>query len=106
MANPSKAKGSRRERQIVDRLRALGALAQRVPLSGAAQGQFGGDVRFNLRGNPKVAEVKARAEGAGFKVIEKWLGGNDALFLVRDRQPPLVVLTWEFFEELVRDFCA
>jgi hypothetical protein len=46
--------------------------------------------------------VKARASGEGFKTIEKWLGENDALFLVRDRQEPMVVLPWATWERLLK----
>ena len=40
----------------------------------------------------QLAEVKARGTGDGFRTLERWLGGNDALFLWRDRAAPFVVL--------------
>ena len=52
-------------------------------------------------GPPFVSEVKARVSGAGFVTLEKWLGENDALFLIRDRAEPLVVLPWASWEPLV-----
>lgn len=69
--------------------RERGIPAERVPLSGAAGGSYAGDVVIagRLRG-----EVKARQGGAGFALIERWLGTNDVLFLRRDRTEPLVVL--------------
>jgi hypothetical protein len=102
MASRSKQKGDRRERQVVALLKGMGLPAARVPLSGAAGGDYSSDVDFSVGGRPRKAEVKARAGGTGFRLIEKWLAGNDALFLIRDGQRPLVVLPWEFFEDLVR----
>lgn len=96
-----KQKGSRREREIVERLKKVGVPAQRVPLSGAALGLFSGDVSFNVLEKGRTAEVKARANGEGWKTIKEWLGKNDALFLIEDRSEPLVVLPWAFFEELI-----
>ena len=37
----------------------------------------------------------------GFVTLESWLGENDALFLIRDRAEPLVVLPWASWERLV-----
>ena len=36
------------------------------------------------------AEVKARANGQGFAIIERWLGDNDMLFLRRDQHHAVV----------------
>ena len=97
MGKASRDKGGRVEREIVRRHLELGVHAERVPLSGAAGGRFSGDVEVYFFGPdeaPLVTEVKARGKGAGFKVIEKWLGENDVLFLRRDRADPLVVLPW------------
>ena len=76
MGKFSRDKGARGEREIVARHLALGVHAERVPLSGAC--------------------------GGGFRTIEKWLAGNAALFLRRDRQSPLVVLPWETWARLVK----
>ena len=106
MGKPSRDKGQRRERQVVALHTALGVRAERVPLSGAYRYQGnGGDVDiypWSREGPPCCAEVKARASGEGFKTIEKWLGENDALFLVRDRQEPMVVLPWATWERLLK----
>lgn len=59
-----------------------------------------GDVQ--ILGGEFVAEVKARANGEGFKTIERWLGENDMLFLRRDRRPPLVVLPWNIYLQLMK----
>ena len=98
MSNPSKNKGSRIEREIVDLHRAIGVSASRVPLSGAAGGEFSGDIRI---GDGMVGEVKARSKGQGFATIERWLGKNNFLFLRRDRASPLVVMTWESYAKLI-----
>ena len=90
MGKFSRDKGGRIEREIVNLLKGEGIHAERVPLSGAAGGQFSGDIKFL----DYVAEVKARKGGTGFKTIERWLGDNDMLFLRRDRAAPLVVMPW------------
>ena len=104
MGKASRDKGGRVEREIVRRHRDLGVHAERVPLSGAAGGRFSGDVEvypFGTDEAPLVTEVKARRQGAGFKVIEAWLGENDALFLRRDRAEPLVLLPWRTWARLL-----
>ena len=104
MGKMSRDKGSRREREIVNKLLASRIDAARVPLSGAAGGRFSGDIDLYIRGKENaalVAEVKARANGEGFKTIETWLGENDLLFLWRDRKDPLVVLPFDNFVEIV-----
>jgi len=99
MAKFSRDKGNRGERDIVARHLALGVHAERVPLSGACGGSFRGDVEIENVGR---CEVKCRAGGAGFRVIEGWLGDNAALFLKRDRKTPLVLLPWETWERLLK----
>jgi len=88
-ARGPRRKGSRIEREIVAAHLERGIPAERVPLSGSAGGSYTGDVVIagRLRG-----EVKARASGAGFATIERWLGENDVLFLRRDRAEPLVLV--------------
>jgi hypothetical protein len=85
MANPSKRKGDRCEREIVNLLRAAGIEAERVPLSGAVGGSYRNDVVIAGR---LRAECKARKGGAGFKVLEKWLGTADLLILPPGRGGP------------------
>jgi len=102
MGKPSRDKGLRRERAIVEIHVKSGLRAERVPLSGAVRYQGNGaDVDLYVRGaTPVRAEVKARGEGGGFKTLERWLGGNDALFLWRDRAAPFVVLPLHIWLEL------
>lgn len=105
MANRAKQKGDRIERQIVQKHKDIGFPCCRVPLSGAcgeSDEQFSGDIKLDL---PEIgtlrAEVKARANGEGFKTLEAWLGNNDLLFLRRDHAEPLVVLPWATYEKLL-----
>ncbi len=98
MSAYQRRKGARLERELVELHRGLGVHAERVPLSGAMKYQGGGhDIDVYALGRdtpPLVTEVKGRANGAGFKTLERWLGENDALFLRRDHAEPLVLLPW------------
>lgn len=94
MSSKAKVKGTRIEREIVQRHMSADISAERVPLSGAAGGSYTGDV---VIGNRYRAEVKARAQGTGFVQLERWLGENDLLFLRRDRKDPMVVMPWSVY---------
>jgi hypothetical protein len=39
----------------------------------------------------KISGAAAPMIGAGFMVMERWLGDNDLVFLRRDRADPMVV---------------
>lgn len=100
----SRDKGLRREREFVRLHTALGIHAERVPLSGAAGGSFSGDIDVYVFGRdeaPLVGEIKARANGKGFKTLEGWVADNDLLFLRRDRAEPMVVVPWRIWCRLV-----
>ena len=106
----SRSKGARIEREIVNRLRASGIYAERVPLSGAAGGSFSGDVVIPIDMNERSAlsdvrelraEVKGRSNGEGFTQLERWKGSNDLLFLKKDRSEPMVVMDWALFTHLI-----
>ena len=104
MGKASRDKVLRRERAIVDVHRKSGIHAERVPLSGAL-GYRGNDADVDLyvRGaDPVKAEVKARADGAGFKTLLRWLGTKDALVLIQDRTMPLVVVRFDVWLEIAR----
>lgn len=103
MGKRSRDKGKRVELEIVHRHRDLGIDAERVPLSGASGGRFTGDIVIDQGGSTLRAEVKARADGAGFKQLETWLGDNDLLFLRRDRAEPMVLLTWRTYADLISE---
>jgi Holliday junction resolvase len=90
MGKKSRDKGNRVERAIVELLQKHAFAAQRVPLSGAARGRFGGDVSVPLLGVDRRVEVKARRNG--FARLYDWLADHDFLVLKADRKEPLVVL--------------
>jgi len=90
MGKASRDKGNRTERAIVALLQGHGFAAERVPLSGAARGRFGGDVSVPLLGVDRRVEVKCRADG--FAELYKWLADHDFLVVKRDRDEPLVVM--------------
>src|SRR5262245_55307586 len=98
MSNSERRKGARVECEIVNAHKAAGIRAERYPLSGATHFRNSGhDVDIYAFGEeeaPAVAEVKARGDGQGFALLERWLGEYDALFLKRDRTDPLVVIPW------------
>jgi hypothetical protein len=105
MGKSSRDKGLKRERAVVEIHRRCGIHAERIPLSGATgyQGQRA-DLDIYGRGEqapPFRAEVKARGDGGGFRLLSRWLGGHDALFLWRDRAAPLVVLPLHVWLELL-----
>ena len=106
----SKQKGSRVEREIAKRLTAAGIPARRVVMSGAAaryDERLSGDVDVGVLSNGNAlftAEVKARKDGAGFAVLERWLGNNDMLILRRDRADPWVALPWATFIDLMQEY--
>lgn len=97
-AKGRRTKGLRVEREVVAMHHAIGVNAERVPLSGAAGGSYKGDVIIDgqLR-----AEVKARNEGQGFALIQRWLGDNDMLIIKEDRKEPLVVLPWDTYRKMI-----
>ena len=105
MSKSQRDKGLRAEREIVDRHKAINVHAERIPLSGASRYRGAGhDVDlypFGRNAAPLVAEVKARGNGSGFTLLEKWLGEHQVLFLCRDRADPLVVLPWSTCETLL-----
>lgn len=68
---------------------------KRVPLSGAAGGEFSGDV-VDSRG--WRWEVKRRRNG--WQELYKWLDGADVLAVRADRRPWLVVMPLDRFLDL------
>ena len=102
MGKSQRDKGNRFEREIVHKHRDAGIDAERVPLSGSAGGTFTGDVL--IAGGTLKAECKARKDGAGFKVLNNWLEGNDLLFVKADREQPRVYMRWELYEDLIQHY--
>ena len=77
-----------------------GLSGERVPLSGAARGRFGGDISVPALGRDLRGEAKCR--GNGFNRLYDWLGGNDFLVIRADRKPLLIVATLELAAQVVR----
>ncbi|MGB9388822.1 MAG: hypothetical protein WCB70_02340 [Xanthobacteraceae bacterium] len=96
----SRQKGNRLERALVNALQAAGFAAERVPLSGAARGRFGGDLSVPILGADRRVEVKARANG--FRKLYDWLNGADLLIVRADRSEPLVVIPFRFAVEIAK----
>src|SRR6516162_8820189 len=94
----SREKGNRGERAVVRFLQEHGFAAERVPLSGAARGRFGGDVSIPLLGADRRVEVKCR--GSGFRQLYDWLEGHDFLIVRADRREPLVVIPMKLAAEI------
>ena len=94
----SREKGNRGERAVVRFLQEHGFAAERVPLSGAARGRFGGDVSIPLLGADRRVEVKCR--GIGFRQLYDWLEGHDFLIVRADRCEPLVVIPLKLAAEI------
>src|SRR5258708_19765415 len=95
----SRDKGNRTERAIVRLLQEHGLAGERVPLSGAARGRFGGDVSVPCLGRDLRGEAKCR--GNGFNRLYDWLEGRDFLVIRADRKPLLVVVKLELATQVV-----
>ena len=98
-------KGDRIEREMVALHRARAIHCKRYPLSGASRFRNSGhDIDFYINGPaaaPAVAECKSRKNGAGWTIIERQLGSFDVLFLKSNNKPPLVVLPWRVWADLL-----
>jgi Holliday junction resolvase len=98
MGKMQRDKGNRVEREIVNLLKEAGVFAERVPLSGASgYRDEGHDINIYAWGRdrpPLVFEVKARKQGAGFKLLKRWLGQHDGLVNHEDRAENLVTIPW------------
>ena len=80
-------------------LQESGLAGERVPLSGAARGRFGGDISVPVLGRDLRGEAKAR--GNGFNRLYDWLDSRDFLVIRADRKPLLVVAKLELATEVV-----
>ena len=78
MSKAQRDKGLRVEREIVNACLEVGIKAERVPLSGAAGGSYTGDLMLCDKFR---CEVKARKDGAGFRLLYKWKGLTDILII-------------------------
>ena len=100
MGKPSRDKGLRVEREIVNACLEVGIKAERVPLSGAAGGSFTGDIMLCDKFR---CEVKARKDGAGFRTLYKWKGLNDILIVKQDRAAPLFIMDLDTLSRLMEE---
>lgn len=99
MPNRNKQKGDRFETLCVDIARKHGFDAQKVPLSGAAEGLFSNDIHIKIGRERWELECKKRA--TGFKFLYDNLDGADALIVAADRKKPLAVLDYDDFLNLL-----
>jgi hypothetical protein len=97
----SRDKGNRTERAIVRLLQERGLAGERVPLSGAARGRFGGDISVPALGRDLRGEAKCRGDGGGFKSLYDWIEGRDFLVIRADRKPMLVVARLELAADMI-----
>ncbi len=97
----NRRKGGRVELTLAKKLTAEGVPAAKVPLSGAMAG-FPGDIELTIGERKLVAEVKSRKGGAGFVLLERWLGSNDLLFLHRNHAEPLVLMNMSLMVSLLK----
>ena len=95
----SRDKGNRTERAIVRLLQDRGLAGERVPLSGAARGRFGGDISVPALGRDLRGEAKCRSNG--FNRLYDWLVDRDFLVIRADRKPLLVVVKLDLAAEIV-----
>ena len=100
MGKPSRDKGLRVEREIVNACHEVGIKAERVPLSGAAGGSYTGDLMLCDKFR---CEVKARREGAGFRLLYQWKSLNDILIVKQDRSVPLFVMDLDTLSRLMKE---
>lgn len=106
----AKAKGSRVEREIAQKLTDAGIPSRRVVMSGAAaryDPRLSGDVDIGVLPDDRAlfsAEVKARRNGEGFKTLEGWLGNCDMLILRRNNAQPFVAMPWGTFIDLMGEY--
>ena len=96
MPNRSREKGDRFERECVARLVGLGVSAARVPLSGAAGGDFAGDLIVAGR------RIECKTRKRAWTDLFNWLPGNHALMIKSDRTDTLVVMSLETYADLLK----
>lgn len=98
MGKASRDKGLRIERECVHILQDAGLAAERIPLSGASGGRYGGDVSVPVLGVDRTLEVKCQA--SGWKQAYAFLADHYGLIIRADRKPPLMVMRLADFAEL------
>ena len=91
MTSKNKQKGNRSELEFAHLIG-----GKRVPLSGAAGGEFTGDV---IGPDGTVWELKRRMGAQGFAMLYRWLTRVDALAVRGDRKEWLVVMPLTTYQE-------
>ena len=100
MGKFSKRKGYRIENQLVNKIKSYGIECRRQPMSGAIP-DFPFDIQIQ---EPRMSiEVKARANGEGFKTLEKWKGSADLLCLHRNNADTMVLLNFNLFLDILSE---
>jgi len=92
----AKRKGTRVERDFVNKAKSQGLDSHRVPGSGAFIG-LPGDIYIE----GQRCECKARKNG--FAMMERWLKGNDVLLLKPDFKPEMVVMWWDDWIQMLKE---
>ena len=107
MSHPNKKRGYQVEKWLEEKHNDFGIPCERVPLSGSIGGKYSGDLCIPSVANSVFrCESKARKGGTGFQTIERWMGDNDVLFLKRNHQAPLVVVSMELYLKMMRALYA
>jgi hypothetical protein len=90
-------KGNRTERAIVRFLQQQGFAAERVPLSGAARGRFGGDVSVPVLGIDRRVEVQVSGQWIP-RIVQ--VARADMRIVRADRRELLVVIPLKVAAEI------
>ncbi len=101
MGKSQRDKGARNEVAIVNAFKDAGITAERVPLSGASGGSFGGDIILHTGMEPPF-KLEAKLRGDGFRELYKWLDGNHGVIVRADRKEALAVLRLADFVALFK----
>ncbi len=106
MGKPSRDKGCRGEREVVQLHRDMQIPAERVPLSGAMNYQQNAEdvdiYPFGRDEGALVCQVKRQATDAGWKTLLGQLGEADALFFRTDRDDWHVLVPMRVWRRLVK----
>jgi hypothetical protein len=98
VGNPSRRKGDKFEREIVQIFVHHGMDAKRTPMSGAIAG-WEGDVIVTIGERKERIECKRRK--SGFKTLYGWLGDNYILAIRDDQTEPLLVMRADDLAQLL-----
>lgn len=100
----AKQKGTRAEREVVDKLNSANIACERVPLSGSLGGKYSDDVVIGSIDKPEARiEVKNWERHANY--LWELLAPVDFLVLRKNRKEPLVVMTIDTFIKFYKREC-